>query len=383
MTPLSLVATFRRGFTLPVQPRFGDARTEAADARPSSGPADPPAVTVSLGRQAPDAGLYGPRGVKVRGAESGRAVDEATRRRPDESPATDAETAARPRGADGDPLSEAELEQVRSLKRRDQEVRAHEQAHKAVGGPHAGSISYEYDRGPDGKRYAVGGEVPIDVSEVPDDPKATIAKMQVVRRAALAPAQPSAQDRRVAAEASAKEQKARIELRAAQAEAAAEPKATEARGEQPAEAGAEKPTEGPAEPKTAEAPAEGAVEPKTAEASAQAPAEGAVEPKTAEAPVEAVVEPKTAEAPAEPVAEPKLVEPEPAEAPAPAETPAPAGPTLRVIEVPQPVREALVPVDPSAPKLRPGEETFPVEPIRPDAPGPTVVLAGRPDPAWR
>ena len=53
--------------------------------------------------------------------------------------------------------------------------------------------------GPDGNRYAIGGEVSIDVAPVDGDPEATIAKMEIVKAAALAPAEPSAQDRKVAA----------------------------------------------------------------------------------------------------------------------------------------------------------------------------------------
>lgn len=88
-----------------------------------------------------------------------------------------------------------------TLKARDREVRAHEAAHQAVGGQYAGSISYVYERGPDGAQYAVGGEVSIDTSPVQGDPQATIEKMRTVRAAALAPAEPSPQDRAVAAEA--------------------------------------------------------------------------------------------------------------------------------------------------------------------------------------
>ncbi|MCA1767449.1 MAG: hypothetical protein LC639_04410, partial [Idiomarina sp.] len=109
-------------------------------------------------------------------------------------------------------LSEEEIEKVDELKSRDQEVRVHEQAHAAVGGRYASSPSYEYERGPDGKSYAVGGEVQIDVSPVNGDPQATIQKMQVVRRAAMAPAQPSAADRAIAAEATNKSTQARAEL---------------------------------------------------------------------------------------------------------------------------------------------------------------------------
>ncbi|MFT5161899.1 MAG: hypothetical protein ACI9FJ_000467 [Alteromonadaceae bacterium] len=91
---------------------------------------------------------------------------------------------------------------IRELKTRDTEVRAHEAAHAAVGGQFAGSPTYSFKRGPDGTNYAVGGEVSISTSAA-GDPQATIAKMQQVRSAALAPAQPSGQDRKVAASATA------------------------------------------------------------------------------------------------------------------------------------------------------------------------------------
>ena len=97
----------------------------------------------------------------------------------------------------------AEEQEIREMKTRDSEVRSHEAAHKAVGGQYAGAISFEYKSGPDGHQYAVGGEVGIDMSSE-STPEATISKMQRVRAAALAPADPSAQDRSVAAAASAK-----------------------------------------------------------------------------------------------------------------------------------------------------------------------------------
>ena len=94
---------------------------------------------------------------------------------------------------------EQEIELVRELAARDREVRAHEQAHQSVGGQYAGAMNFTFKQGPDGKRYAVGGEVPIDVSKVPGDPQATAQKAERIQRAALAPAEPSAQDRQVAA----------------------------------------------------------------------------------------------------------------------------------------------------------------------------------------
>lgn len=119
-------------------------------------------------------------------------------------------------GGSDDPftLSEGEEQVVEQLRARDQEVRNHEEAHARVGGPYAGSPSYEYTVGPDNKRYAVSGSVPIDTSPVPDDPEATIQKMEVVKAAALAPAQPSGQDIKVAGIAEQRKQEASAELRA-------------------------------------------------------------------------------------------------------------------------------------------------------------------------
>jgi len=109
-------------------------------------------------------------------------------------------------------LTPPEQAEVRRLQARDREVRSHEQAHVAAGGPHAGGASYSYETGPDGKRYAVGGEVPIDASKA-STPEATMQKARTIRKAALAPANPSATDRQVAAKATAMEEAARQELR--------------------------------------------------------------------------------------------------------------------------------------------------------------------------
>ena len=117
----------------------------------------------------------------------------------------------------GKELSEEEQAEVEDLKERDQEVRTHEQAHKSAGGQYAAAPTYSYERGPDGKQYVTDGEVSIDIGEE-SDPQDTINKMQVVKRAAMAPAEPSAQDRRVYAEASQKEAQARQELNEQKAE---------------------------------------------------------------------------------------------------------------------------------------------------------------------
>lgn len=98
-------------------------------------------------------------------------------------------------------IEQAEAQQISELSKRDIEVKTHEQAHAAVGGSFAQSPSYEYEKGPDGRRYAVDGEVSIDVAPISGDPQATISKMQKVYAAAMAPVQPSMADIRVAAQA--------------------------------------------------------------------------------------------------------------------------------------------------------------------------------------
>src|SRR5690554_5745273 len=98
-------------------------------------------------------------------------------------------------------LSEEQLQVVEQLKARDREVPAHEMAHlAAAGGLATSGASFTYQRGPDGVSYATGGEVNIDVSRG-DTPEDTLRRAQIIRAAALAPAEPSGQDRSVAAKA--------------------------------------------------------------------------------------------------------------------------------------------------------------------------------------
>ncbi len=111
-------------------------------------------------------------------------------------------------------LSAEEQRQVRDLQATDSRVRAHEQAHIAAGGGLVeGGATFTYATGPDDKRYAVAGEVSIDTSPG-RTPEETIPKAQRIRDAALAPADPSPQDRSVAAAATQMEGNARAELSA-------------------------------------------------------------------------------------------------------------------------------------------------------------------------
>ncbi len=125
----------------------------------------------------------------------------------------DKEKRANTINVDDEDLSDAEQREVEELKMRDKEVKQHEAAHLAAVGHFAtGAPHYEWKQGPDGEKYAVGGEVGIDISRVQGDPEATIQKMEQVEQAAMAPASPSSQDYRIAAKAKDIANSARAEL---------------------------------------------------------------------------------------------------------------------------------------------------------------------------
>lgn len=155
---------------------------------------------------------YGMTGREPAGARERPADPAATResgQKPEGAPASASSAQGR---TSTEALSQEDLAQIQQLKARDQEVRQHEQAHlNAAGGLAVSGASYTYQKGPDGVNYAIGGEVRIDVSPG-STPAETISKAQRIRAAALAPAEPSGQDRAVAAKAGQMEQQARTEL---------------------------------------------------------------------------------------------------------------------------------------------------------------------------
>ncbi len=109
--------------------------------------------------------------------------------------------------------------EIATLRARDIEVRRHEAAHIATGNGYiVGGASFIYTMGPDGRPYAISGEVGIDSSSIAGKPEETVRKMRVVRAAALAPARPSAADFAVAASAAQAEAAALAEIAAARAE---------------------------------------------------------------------------------------------------------------------------------------------------------------------
>jgi hypothetical protein len=102
--------------------------------------------------------------------------------------------------------------QIASLQQIDRNVRAHEQAHISAGRDVITSTAnFSYTYGPDGKQYAVGGEVGIDTS-AEKTPEANIDKGMRIQAAALAPRDPSSQDYRVAAIGTQLEAQGRVDL---------------------------------------------------------------------------------------------------------------------------------------------------------------------------
>jgi hypothetical protein len=155
--------------------------------------------------------------------------------------------AGAPKAADGRPLSPEEQRQIAELRSRDAEVRAHEAAHQAAGAGIAGAASFTYERGPDGRAYAVGGEVPLRIASG-RTPEETRANARQVRAAALAPANPSPQDLAVAGRAT------ELEATAAAQEAEQSRSADSGRGAQARQA------YGAADPATAAEPSGGQVD---------------------------------------------------------------------------------------------------------------------------
>lgn len=117
-----------------------------------------------------------------------------------------------PRSTGRQELSEAERRKLEELKATDARVRRHEEAHRAAAGSlYRGGPNYTYETGPDGKRYAVAGSVQIDTSPG-RTPEETVQKASAIRRAALAPNDPSGTDRAIAAKATRMEDAARRAL---------------------------------------------------------------------------------------------------------------------------------------------------------------------------
>jgi len=109
-------------------------------------------------------------------------------------------------------LSAGAQQKLMELEKRDREVKIREAERAALGGRYSGAPKLSYVIGPDGKCYVVESKVNVDMGVVAGDPEATIKKAEVIRSAALATAQPSPQDRNIAAQAAHMKLKAQAQL---------------------------------------------------------------------------------------------------------------------------------------------------------------------------
>ena len=150
-------------------------------------------------------------------ADSAKAAPQTDTATPDKTPSSSTESVSERPTRETQQASRLtpEQQQLSELQQRDRQVKAHELAHKSVGGRYVTGGSFTYQAGPDGRRYAIGGEVTIDSSSG-STPQETLRKAEMIRAAALAPADPSPQDYRVASQANLQAAKARSEIAAEQ-----------------------------------------------------------------------------------------------------------------------------------------------------------------------
>ncbi|MFA6138197.1 MAG: putative metalloprotease CJM1_0395 family protein [Sulfurimonas sp.] len=106
-----------------------------------------------------------------------------------------------------DKLSPDEERLVKELASRDTEVKVHEAAHQAAGSGMTGTASYSYQQGPDGKMYAIGGEVSISMKSS-SNPEETARNAKQIIASAMAAGSPSPQDFAVVSSARIIEMKA-------------------------------------------------------------------------------------------------------------------------------------------------------------------------------
>ena len=118
---------------------------------------------------------------------------------------------AKEKASNPNELDPEQEQQVKELAQRDAEVKAHEAAHQAAAGGLAGAASYTYQQGPDGKMYAIGGEVPIS-APTSSSPEEALANARKIMAAATAPGDPSSQDMAVASSAAMMQVKAEQQL---------------------------------------------------------------------------------------------------------------------------------------------------------------------------
>ncbi len=103
-------------------------------------------------------------------------------------------------------LTEEEKREIEKIRKNGRNVRRRELVYRAIVGNHVrGAVSFQYDTGPDGIKYAIDGHTSIDTRPVINNPEASIRKAQAIKRTKI--------DRSVAVEVDKMEREARQKLR--------------------------------------------------------------------------------------------------------------------------------------------------------------------------
>lgn len=118
-------------------------------------------------------------------------------------------------------LTPDQLDKVKRLKQQEEKVMRRVNSRLAAGGDICEKPTFQYEIGPDGKRYKTAGEVKIDISPC-KTPEETIAKMQRVKKAAMACGEPTKEDRAIYEEADRIAQMAQAQLNQERARQSAE-----------------------------------------------------------------------------------------------------------------------------------------------------------------
>ncbi len=102
--------------------------------------------------------------------------------------------------------SPEEHKEIEKIRKNSRNVKRRELVYRAVVGNHVrGAVSFQYEIGPDGMKYAVAGHTAIDTRPIINNPEASIRKAQAIKRTKI--------DRSVAVEVEKMEREARLALK--------------------------------------------------------------------------------------------------------------------------------------------------------------------------
>lgn len=193
--------------------RLADARRRARDDdasgdAPQGGAPREEGRAVSRGSDQNEASAEGPTSREV-AERSGVPLDELER--PEPSAAAQAAAAS---AAESSVVTTDDLRELRDLQRSDRQVRVQENLQRQLAAEFVrGAPVYEFEEGPDGRRYAVGADSDFQLpNQASSDPRQAARDAASARQAALASAVSSPAEQAFAARAASAEARARAEI---------------------------------------------------------------------------------------------------------------------------------------------------------------------------